>query len=391
MRILVGFAVCLHLAAGVSHSDESFTHASAVFEKGSDGKSVVIAVNGLGDVVLKACAAREAKSSDWQKGARVQIGGGSPEDLAQRAGMLGIWRVVDRSLCFEPRFPFLAGSMLRVTVDPPLLTDPSSPKSNPLVFDLQMPKPDLTPVTKLDKIYPTRSELPENQLRFYLHFSQAMTRGEAYEHVRLLDAKGKPIDDVFLELGQELWDLDMKRFTLLFHPGRVKKGLQPREELGPILEAGKKYTLVVSGKWKDAEGRELVQKEFRKPFTAGPADEVPIDPKKWKIIPPPAATKTAFQVRFNESLDHGLLQRVIWIVDADGKKVPGTIEVAEQETLWKFTPEQTWKRGKYHLVADTILEDLAANRIGRAFEVDVFRPIPKSNEAKTVELGFEIR
>jgi hypothetical protein len=56
-------------------------------------------------------------------------------------------------------------------------------------------------------------------------------RGEAYEHIKLLDAKGKPLEEVFLELGEELWDPEMKRFTLLFHPGRVKKGLVPREEL----------------------------------------------------------------------------------------------------------------------------------------------------------------
>jgi len=218
-----------------------------------------------------------------------------------------------------------------------------------------------------------------------------MSRGEAYDHVRLLDAKGKPLEDVFLELGEELWDPTMTRFTLLFHPGRVKQGLKPREELGPILENGKSYTLLVSGKWRDEEGRLLVDKEYRKEFTAGPADNEPVDPKKWELMPPAGATKNAFKVRFPESLDHALLQRVVWIVNEQGKKIEGKIEVAEEETLWKFAPEQPWHPGKYRLVAETILEDLAANRIGRAFEVDVFRPIPKSVETKTVQLGFEVK
>jgi hypothetical protein len=379
-------AILLIIAANGDAAD-----LAASLEKNKDDKPGSIAISGLDDAVLKVCAARDAKSPDWDTGAAVRIGGGTPQEIAQRTPMLGSWRVADKRLVFEPRFPFLPGTSLHVTVDRILLANPLSRQSDPRFFELQTAKRDLTPVTRIDQIYPTRKQLPENQLRFYISFSQPMMRGEAYEHIKLLDAKGKPLEEVFLELGEELWDPDLKRFTLLFHPGRVKQGLKPREELGPILEAGKSYTLVVSGKWKDAEGRELVQKEFRKSFTAGPADDEPIDPKKWKLIAPRAGTRSAFEAHFGESLDHGLLNRVVWIVDAHDKRVPGTIEIAEEETVWKFVPEKAWKAGKYRLVAETILEDLAANQIGRPFEVDVFRPIPKTPEAKTVEVGFEIR
>jgi hypothetical protein len=183
----------------------------------------------------------------------------------------------------------------------------------------------------------------------------------------------------------------MKRFTLLFQPGRIKTGLQPREELGPILENGKSYTLVLSGGWHDAEGRLLVDKEFRKEFKAGPAAEEPIDPREWKLTPPPASTKDAFQVRFPEPLDHGLLNRVVWIVDDKNQKVEGKIDVTEEETLWSFTPEKRWQAGKYRLVAETILEDLAANRIGRKFEVDLLRPVDKQGATEIVELPFEVK
>jgi len=389
MRLYHALILTLALPA-MGRADESFTHAAAHLEKG-EGTALKITITGLGEAVLKACAARDAKSPEWEKAARVQIAGGSDAELAQRPAILGTWRVSGTELCFEPRFPFLAGASLRITIDPPLLIDPKSGKSTPLTFNLELPKKDLTPVTKIENIYPTKKVLPENQLRFYIHFSHPMERGDAYEHIKLLDAKGKPIENVFLELPEELWDTTMTRFTLLFHPGRVKQGLKPREELGPILEAGKSYTLLISGKWKDAEGRTLAQKEFRKSFTAGPADEEKIDPKKWKILPPAAGTAQPLQVRFNESLDHGLLHRVLWIVDGDGKKIAGKISVSEEETLWSFTPEKPWQAGRFKLVADVILEDLAANRIDRLFEVDIFRPIPKSNEPKTVELPLEIR
>ena len=49
----------------------------------------------------------------------------------------------------------------------------------------------------------------------------------------------------FLELDEELWSPDGTRFTLIFDPGRIKRGLKPREEVGPVLEAGKSYSLVI--------------------------------------------------------------------------------------------------------------------------------------------------
>ena len=386
MRPFVGLFCILVTAPGLLRAE-----ITVAIEKDKEGQPILIAVGNLEDVVLKACAARDTKSPDWSKAARVQVGGGSAAEIAARPAMLGNWRATGRVLQFEPRFPLLPGTAIRVTIDPPLLADPIGGKSNPLVFDLQTPAKDLTPVTKLTRIYPTTGKLPENHLRFYIHFSGAMRQGDAYEHIKLLDAKGKPLEDVFLELGEELWNPNMTRFTLLFHPGRVKKGLKPREELGPILEAGKSYTLVISGQWKDAEGRLLLDKEYRKEITAGPADDEPIDPMKWKLIPPSAGRAKPFAVRFPEPLDHGLLQRVLTIVDEKGTQLEGKVEVAEEETLWSFTPVQPWQPGKYRLVAESILEDLAANRIGRAFEVEMLRPMNKTIEAKTVELPFEVK
>jgi hypothetical protein len=43
------------------------------------------------------------------------------------------------------------------------------------------------------------------------------------------------------------------------------------------------------------------------------------------------------------------------------------------------------------LVAETILEDLAANRIGRKFEVDMLRPVDKQGVTEIVELPFEVK
>ncbi len=217
-----------------------------------------------------------------------------------------------------------------------------------------------------------------------------MSRGEAYRHVHLLRAEGSEVEGAFLELGQELWDRDQRRFTLLCDPGRVKRGLKPREEFGPVLEEGQDYTLVVDADWPDAAGNPLAA-AARKSFHAGPPDDVPIDPARWKLAPPAADTREPLTVAFGEPLDHALAERLISVTDSNEHPVAGQVELAEAETRWRFTPKKPWAAGNYRLVADTALEDLAANAIGRAFDVDVFAPVGKKIESQTVELPFTVK
>ena len=104
-----------------------------------------------------------------------------------------------------------------------------------------------------------------------------------------------------------------------------------------------------------------------------------------------AGTAGPLTVAFPEPLDHALIHRLLWVTDAKGQKVAGTVKVTDEETRWHFTAGRPWQAGRYRLVADTTLEDLAGNKIGRPFEVDVFRPIQQKVEAKTVEVPFEVR
>ncbi|MCE9533198.1 MAG: hypothetical protein K8T89_19040, partial [Planctomycetes bacterium] len=350
------FAILLFTFLPALTHAEAPAKLDAVLEKSTDGKTR-IAVRGLDQARLAACA---KGTTDWESLARVQVASGTATEIGQRPALLGTWSVADAKLIFTPRFPLGDGVSLRVSLDRFRLVDEALKPGVMLLLHLETPRKDLTPVTEVERVFPTRNKLPENQLRFYIHFSGSMSRGDAYSNIKLLDAKGKVIEDVFLELEEELWDPTQTRFTLLFDPGRIKRGLKPREDLGPSLEEGKSHTLVISGNWRDAEGRKLLTKELRKEFTAGPPDNEPIDPKKWKLVAPNAATKNAFQVRFPESLDHGLLHRVVSVVDEKGKKIAGKVNVSEEETLWQFTPDQPWVAGSYRLLADSILEDLAA-------------------------------
>ena len=202
--------------------------------------------------------------------------------------------------------------------------------------------------------------------------------------------KGGELPDVFLELGEELWDPQLRRFTLLCDPVRVKRGLVPREELGPVLEAGRDYTLVVDRDWPDAQGRPLAA-AARKSFHVLPPDEEPIDPAAWHVEPPVAGTREPLVVRFPEPLDHALLHRAITVVNAAGTLVAGEIDIAEEETVWRFVPYAAWQQGKYSLLIDAILEDLAGNAVGRAFDVDTCAPNQKRSDAEPVSLPFEVK
>ena len=216
-----------------------------------------------------------------------------------------------------------------------------------------------------------------------------MSRGEAYRRVHLIEAGGREVEMPFLELGEELWDPAGMRFTLFFDPGRIKRGLKPREEVGPSLVEGMSYTLVVDRDWQDASGRPL-KEGFKKSFRAAAPDDTQPDPAKWKLEPPRGGTKDALAVLFEKPLDEAMLHRVLGVIDAGGAAVAGRIEIDREETRWRFFPDVAWRAGRHLLVADTLLEDLAGNSIARPFEVDVVRPVERRIESKTVSLPFVV-
>jgi hypothetical protein len=310
---------------------------------------------------------------------------------AGQPGVLGSCRFEGGVASFRSRFPAERGMRYEARLD--LGVVPGFAGRGEVSASFEVPGDDrnAAPTTVVSRVAPSADTLPENLLKFYLEFSAPMSRGEAYEHVRLLDlgAGGKPVERPFLELGEELWDPRGVRFTLRFDPGRVKTGLKPREDLGPVLVAGKSYALVVDRGWHDAEGRPL-KAEFRKTFRAGPADVTPPDPNIWKVEPPRSGTRAPLVVRFPEPLDRAMLQRVVGVTDPTGRPVTGTRAVADDERSWLFTPDRTWTPGRYSLLVDRELEDLAGNSIGRPFEVDLFEKVDQSATPETVTVPFTI-
>lgn len=284
------------------------------------------------------------------------------------------------TLVFTPRYRLQPGMSYRVTYK--LLNESATG-----VFSA--PKLPDVPTTVVERVYPSASVLPENQLKFYIHFSASMSKGESAKRVHLLDAGQREIALPFLEIDEELWDRDQKRLTVLFDPGRVKRDILPNREVGPPLKVGGKYTLVIDRDWKDAKGVPLKER-FVKNFTAGPAERTAIDPKIWQLLPPAPNTQGPIIVDFPRPLDAALLLRFIDVADAAGKLVPGKVTLDEQERRWLFTPEKPWNSGKYSLEILTTLEDLAGNKIGRPFDVDRFDQVQQSVTSESYSLPFQI-
>ena len=88
-----------------------------------------------------------------------------------------------------------------------------------------------------------------------------MSRGEAWKHIHLLDDSGKPVPLAFLELDQEFGTPANQRLTVLFDPGRIKRGLVPTNEIGSPIVEGKHYKLVIDRDWHDAR-RVAARREF---------------------------------------------------------------------------------------------------------------------------------
>jgi hypothetical protein len=288
--------------------------------------------------------------------------------------MLGNIITEPKSIRFEPRFGLTPGLSYRV-------------RAGTLDLKLTVPRVDKKPTTTV-AVYPSRDALPENLLKFYLHFSAPMTQGDIYRHVKLLDAAGKAIDMPFLELDEELWDASGQRLTLFIDPGRIKRGLKPREDIGPVLEEGKTYTLVIDAAWRDADDVPM-KSTYKKTFKVSAPDESQPDIQSWKLAPPTG--REPLVVTFPKPMDHALLHRLLWVSDARGEVLPGSVRVSDGETRWTFTPRRDWPPGDYFLVADTRLEDLSGNSLGRPFELDILRPVEKKIPKKTVQVPFRVK
>jgi hypothetical protein len=351
----------------------------------NDTKTIDVA--GLSTEDLTALTKLELKAEQWHELFAVYV---APAPGKERGpALLGSYLMENGLVRFEPRFPLVPGVRYQAVFELARIPTRAALKEKPIEKEILLAK-EKKAFTEVSQVYPTADRLPENQLKFYLHFSAPMSRGDSYKHIKLLDDKGKAVDLPFLELDQELWDSTGQRLTVFCDPGRIKRGLKPREDFGPVLEEGKLYTLVIDKGLEDGNGNPI-KETFKKSFQAIAPDDTQPDPKNWKIKAPTAGTRKPVVVTFPKPLDHALAERLVWVADRADHKLAGKVTLSEHETVWQFAPVKPWEAGTYHLITDTRLEDLAGNSIAKPFEVDEFRQVEREVKKETEKVSFKVK
>jgi hypothetical protein len=221
---------------------------------------------------------------------------------------------------------------------------------------------------RITEVYPSDDKLPANCLKFYVHFSQPMREGRAiFEQITIEDDRGNVVPDPWRRV--ELWNAAATRLTIWIHPGRIKQGVNLREDFGPVLKPGGKYRLVVSPELQDASGLPIGAR-FEKRFIAVAEDHQRPLPSKWNVTAPQAGTREPLLIDLGEPLDHALLHRFVKVSGPLGQIV-GLARVKKNESEWQFIPERSWDEGSHHVQVDGRLEDLAGNTPLRVFDTDL--------------------
>jgi hypothetical protein len=359
-----------------------------------------VEITGLPDDTLAGLRESPPTPEEWRSIFPVFIGEAGAEATDppnDRPPMLGNWSIEGGgegsgegsgeggTVRFTPRFPLVPGQPYHARWAFP----PGDPETEAISATLALPAREVAPSTVVAAIHPDTAEVPENLLKLYLQFSAPMSRGDAFRHVQLLDPEGEEVEAPFVAPQAELWSPDSTRLTLLFDPGRLKRGVGPHDTVGPPLRAGGTYTLVVDRELEDARGAPL-RDPFRHSFRVTVADRTQPRTEDWRLDAP-KRDRDALELRFPEPLDHALLHHMLRVEDPSGEPVAGEVEVLAGSRGWRFRPREPWRAGVYAVVVDTALEDLAGNSLRRPFDVETMEHEPPATERGMERLAFEVR
>ena len=384
-RFFVPFVCVVVIALGACNRAPELPPSAITIDlvTGATTSDAVVRVTGLSGEELRSIASAGFDDAAWQSLLRVTV-----SDAEASGAVAGRYGVTATAVEYRPRFPFDPGRAYTARFDQTRLPTPRA--GTPVTARLRLaPAAPSDPAT-VTMIFPSGAVWPENMLRFYIHFSAPMSRGSGTKFVHLVDHEGKEVPDAILAAYGDLWNDATTRLTVFFDPGRVKRGVGPNVRMGRAIVEGRRYAITVDAAWKDAQGQALAA-PFKREFTAGPALYQALSATDWKISAPRAGTRELVTIAFPAPLDRALLERTISLQTAAGGAIPGRVQVGESEASWMFIPAEAWKAGDYRLVVQTVLEDPAGNKIGRAFEVMTGDPASHPPDQDVVTVPFTVR
>lgn len=297
---------------------------------------------------------------------------------AGKSPIAGHYLIDGRHLIFDPAFDFVEGQSYVVQ------SRDNGSEENLKEFMIQPDGEIASP--RVVAIYPSGSAIPENSLRFYIHFSTPMRPHAAGDFIKLVDSNGAPDTAAFMSFKQELWSEDRMRLTLLMDPGRIKRGVAQNLELGPALLENNNYTLVIEEGWASARGTDTAPR-FEKPFTVSQALRTLPDTDLWQISLPRTSTREPLVIEFDRPFDRELAQAGITVLNLDGHFIPGTVFVENHEKTWRFKPQAAWPDQSVQIKVDARLEDVAGNNFTELLDHSVGIDVETMNSKRiTLEL-----
>ena len=243
--------------------------------------------------------------------------------------------------------------------------------------------------TSVTAIFPSGTAIPYNQLRLYVQFSAAMSEGAAADHVHLLDdASGRQLENALLPMEPELWDRDRRRLTVLLDPARLKRGLLPHQQAGYPLQPGAAVRVVVHPELPDAGGRPL-RGRFEHRYQVGPDVRDHVTPGRWDLAPPaPGPASRSSSTSTDRSIT-GCSGGASPSPPVRAGGCPGRRRSARGAVVG-LRPRSPWPGGRYQLIVDPRLEDLAGNSVARVFDRDLRLPRDDPRPARPARLPFTV-
>ena len=223
-----------------------------------------------------------------------------------------------------------------------------------------------TPPT-VQGVLPNADVLPANVLRLYVEFNEPMSsKFRISEAVEIVDLEtGRIVDAALLDLERPLFDRTNTRLTVIFNPGRTKRGVGSNLEGGAPLRPNRRYALRIKAGLLDEEG-DALSEDFEHVFRTVEPNRNALDTARWSIRAPAVGTREPLVIAFDRWLDPFQAENRIALANPFGRRFPIHAKSSGREL--RIQPTEGWQPGCYTLAVSPELEDLAGNRTIRAFD-----------------------
>ena len=289
----------------------------------------------------------------------------------------GRWELEYDGIHFTPSYSLPFGSAFILTTD------------NGARFEFTTPPLLNSREPRILAIHPLSDTIPMNLLKVQIVFDRPMLAGKSNLYLKWRDQQtNEIIPDVFLDLKPELWNPSYDTLTLWLDPGRIKRDLIPNQEKGNPLKERVQYSLEIEPGWSSATGVDLKEGKIKEYYTVS-ADRRKPDPSDWQIITPNPGSTDPLKLRFNEPMDLYSVLSCIRFRNEGGEPVEGNFHLVDHGKCVEFQPVNNWITGKYDIVIDLKLEDLAGNRMGRLFDEERASSQEDKDESRVLPFMIE--